>query len=69
MVTSEVILDFVLWWYSVYVQLRTGLAWRCTCTTNKYKRKGNGEWGMGGGEGHVAIAYTIKLKHGERLFF
>lgn len=30
---------------------------------------GNGEWGMGGGEGHVAIAYTIKLKHGERLFF
>ena len=70
MVTSEVILDFVLWWYSVYVQLRKGLAWRCTRTTNKYKRKsrGNGEWGMGGGEGHVAIAYTIKLKHGERLF-
>lgn len=30
---------------------------------------GNGEWGMGGGEGHVAIAYTIKLKHDERLFF
>lgn len=70
MVTSEVILDFVLWWYSVYVQLRTGLAWRCTRTTNKYKRKSrNGEWGMGGGEGQCGYCLHNQIKTWREAFF